>query len=329
MKVQTFEQFMQGALYGSAGFYMSSGFAGVRGDFLTSPTVGPLFGHVISVAVDQWWEEMGCPKEFVFVDAGAGVGRLAGAVMNSEAKFVREGNVVAVEISGFQRSLHPRGVVSLSEFPEEPICGVVVANELLDNLPFRLFEYSNGWYEVVVAETPNGQFVEKRIESNEVPKAFPKTPPNGTRLPLQQTARSWVHDVLNRLDSGRLIVIDYGLRSTSELTGRPLSSWLRTYAHQCQGSHYLERVGLQDITCEVMFDQIFDSHNVLFRTQREFLQEFGIDSLVAEGRGYWAKHASSPNVRAMMMRSRVSEAEALLDPNGLGAFTVAEVVVGS
>jgi hypothetical protein len=31
----------------------------------------------------------------------------------------------------------------------------------------------------------------------------------------------------------------------------------------------------------------------------------------------------------MSMRSRVSEAEALLDPSGLGAFTVAEVVVGS
>ena len=43
-----------------------------------------------------------------------------------------------------------------------------------------------------------------------------------------------------------------------------------------------------------------------------------------EGKLVWDERASSPNLAAMKMRSRVSEAEALLDPNGLGAFSVLE-----
>jgi hypothetical protein len=38
----------------------------------------------------------------------------------------------------------------------------------------------------------------------------------------------------------------------------------------------------------------------------------------------WDEQAARPGLEAMKMRSRVSEAEALLDQNGLGNFLVAE-----
>jgi hypothetical protein len=78
-----------------------------------------------------------------------------------------------------------------------------------------------------------------------------------------------------------------------------------------------------------MLDQVFDGTDARFMLQASFLESHGIAAAVEEGRTYWEAHASQPDVRAMIMRSRVSEAEALLDPSGLGAFTVAEVVVGS
>jgi hypothetical protein len=62
-------------------------------------------------------------------------------------------------------------------------------------------------------------------------------------------------------------------------------------------------------------------------TQRQFLRRWGIDELVAEGREAWARAAASPDLSAVAMRSRAREAEALLDPVGLGAFTVAEWIV--
>ena len=60
------------------------------------------------------------------------------------------------------------------------------------------------------------------------------------------------------------------------------------------------------------------------RSQAHFLQRWGIDELVAEGRQRWARAAAAPDLVALTMRSRVRDAEALLDADGLGAFTVAE-----
>ena len=59
----------------------AGGRAGRRGDFITSAEVGPLFGAVVARALDAWWDELGSPDPFVVVDAGAGVGTLARAVL--------------------------------------------------------------------------------------------------------------------------------------------------------------------------------------------------------------------------------------------------------
>jgi SAM-dependent MidA family methyltransferase len=59
-------------------------------------------------------------------------------------------------------------------------------------------------------------------------------------------------------------------------------------------------------------------------TQAEFLHEFGIGALVDEGRAAWQRAVAAPDLAAMVMRSRVREAEALLDPAGLGGFSVVQ-----
>ena len=76
-----FDKFVDIALYGTHGFYRVAGRAGRRGDFLTSPEVGPLFGAVVARALDSWWHELARPDPFVVVDAGAGPGTLARAVL--------------------------------------------------------------------------------------------------------------------------------------------------------------------------------------------------------------------------------------------------------
>ena len=82
--------------------------------------------------------------------------------------------------------------------------------------------------------------------------------------------------------------------------------------------------GDQDITADVALDQLPEPDVV--RSQAQFLHRWGIDELVAEGRRAWAEAAAAPDLAALAMRSRVREAEALLDPAGLGGFTVAEWV---
>jgi SAM-dependent MidA family methyltransferase len=121
---------------------------------------------------------------------------------------------------------------------------------------------------------------------------------------------------------GTVLVIDYCTPTTAELAARPWRDWLRTYRGHDRGGHYLEAPGSQDVTTEVAIDQLPEPDTV--RSQAQWLQLHGIDELVAEGKASWQQHAARPDLAAMKMRSRVSEAEALLDPTGLGGFTVLE-----
>ena len=62
-------------------------------------------------------------------------------------------------------------------------------------------------------------------------------------------------------------------------------------------------------------------------SQADWLRAHGIDDLVADARRTWTARAHIGDLAALKARSRVTEAEALLDPTGLGAFRVLEWTV--
>ena len=321
-----FDKFMSNALYGPQGFYMCHGRAGRQGDFITSPEVGPLFGALVARYLDEVWDSLGRPGQFDLLEVGAGPGTLARSILASGARCLSALSYVAVEVSAEQRRLHPEEVRSVATMPSEPVNGVVLANELLDNIPFRLLVFDGMWRESYVVETQHG-FVEELWPATDLPSLLPRIAPHGSRVPFQEGARTWVSHALQLLRRGRLLVIDYGRLTTPEIVNAHWKDWLRTYAGHGRGRHYLRDVGAQDITCDVLFDQVFAEFDAVVMTQAEFLVAHGLQELVAEGRRYWEEYASRPDLRAMAMRSRVREAEALTDPHGLGGFFVAEVVV--
>ena len=318
-----FDRFVEAALYGPDGFYTSGGRAGRRGDFITSPEVGPLFGAVVARFLDAEWERTGRPDPFTFVDAGAGPGTLARSVLAARPVCAGALEYVAVEISAPQREQHPDGVTSTRKLPGGPIDGVVFANELLDNLPFRLAVFDGGWREAFVVQLPDGRLVEQlSARFDPVPVPLPEPAPMGARAPLQGAASAWVERARRLVRRGSVVAIDYCTPTTAELAGRPWREWLRTYRGHERGGHYLAEPGSQDITTEVAIDQLPEPDSV--RSQSQWLQLYGITDLVDEGKRYWDEHAARPDLAAVKMRSRVSESEALLDPSGLGAFTVLE-----
>jgi SAM-dependent MidA family methyltransferase len=320
-----FERFMELALYGTEGFYTRAGggSAGRRGDFITAPEVGPLFGAVIARFLDAEWERLGRPDPFTVVDAGAGPGTLARTVFAARPACLDAVDYLAVEVSPAQRARHPDGVRSADRLPDAPIDGVVIANELLDNLPFRLAVFDGGWREAHVDVAADGRFVEVLPAPFDLaPSVLPPGPPHGARAPLVDRAAAYVRSALDLVRSGTVVVLDYGTPLTALLAGRPWREWLRTYRANERGEHYLVAPGTQDITIEVPIDQLPEPDNV--RAQSQFLQRWGIDELVEEGRRVWTEQAARPGLEAMRMRSRISESEALLDPAGLGAFLVAE-----
>jgi SAM-dependent MidA family methyltransferase len=313
-----FERFMRDALYGSRGFYNSGGAAGRRGDFITAAEVGPLFGAVIARALDGWWRELGQPGDFTVIETGAGPGTLARAIL--AARPACSPRYIAVEISAAQRERHPVGIESRADLPDEPVTGVVLASELLDNLPFRLAVFDGAWREAFVTGDPPTEVLSVPFAPR--PAVLPEVAAHGARAPLQDEAAAWVAQARATLRRGRVVVFDYAVARTAELAARPWRDWLRTYRAHERGGHYLVDPGAQDITAEVCIDQLPTPDVV--RTQAQFLALHGIDELVEEGRREWAAAAGAPTLQAMMMRSRVREAEALLDPAGLGTFLAME-----
>jgi SAM-dependent MidA family methyltransferase len=322
------DEYLAIALYGEHGFYARAagergGSAGRRGDFLTSPEVGPLFGAVVARFLDAEWERLGRPDPFTVVDAGAGPGTLARAVQVARPACREAMRYVAVEISEAQRSLHPDGVHSTSAMPEQPFVGVVVANELLDNLPFRLAVFDGGWREAYVVVGADGSLAEVLSAPFDPPPAgLPARPPHGARAPIHDAAAAWVDDARRLVAAGSVVVVDYVTSTTAQLATRPYREWLRTYRRHERGGHYLADPGGQDVTIQVPLDQLTPPDAA--GTQAQWLRRWGIDDLVDEGRRVWTEQASRPGLDALRMRSRISEAEALLDPDGLGAFTVLE-----
>ena len=314
---------MQLALYGDSGFYTNSGKAGRRGgDFITSSEVGPLFGTVIAGYLDECWEKLGSPSRFDVVECGAGPGTLARSILAAKPRCLQAINYVAVEVSAAQRALHPTGVESRETMPDHAINGVIIANELLDNLPFRLFVFDGAWLEAFVAQTPDGAFVEVLHKPLAIPSVLPQTAALGSRVPIQDDASTWVNNALSLIERGSLLLFDYCTDTTAEVAAMPWREWLRTYKDHERGGHYLLVPGSQDITAQVVLDQLPAGFNAM--TQAQFLQKWGIDELVREGNAYWENLSGAPDIAAIKMRSRATEAQSLLASGGLGGFTALE-----
>ena len=103
----SFSRYMDIALYDEAiGFYATTGRAGRRGDFLTSPEVGPLFGALLARRLDEEWFALGSPETFVVVEFGAGPGTLARSIAFASPECSRALRYLMVERSAEQRALH-------------------------------------------------------------------------------------------------------------------------------------------------------------------------------------------------------------------------------
>lgn len=374
-----FDEVVDAALYHpDHGFYASGGAAGRRGDFVTSPEVGPLFGLLMARALDRWWAEMGQPDPFVVVEAGAGRGALARSILAAGPACGPVLRYVLVERSAALRARHgehlhlvppalafgpsplegamPTGsparpapseradrttggepdgpvCVSLPDLPAVEGPAVVLANELLDNIAFRVLGRVDGGWREVRAGAPDADRPEALSElAVPIPDSLAAyadrlvgDAPVGARIPLQDGAAGWLRSALDAAGAGgRVAVIDY-CATTTMVAHRPWTDWLRTYAGHQRGGHPLDRLGAQDITADVCVDQLARVQPLATdRTQADVLHALGIDDLVEEGRRMWHERAHIGDLAAVRARSRVTEAAALTDPAGLGAFRVLE-----
>ncbi len=345
---------MESALYDpETGFFARGRGAGRVGhDFVTSPEVGPLFGACVARALDQWWHELGAPDPFIVMEAGAGNGRLCREVLRASPECaaalryvlversasLREAQRDLLKVEPFEYALGPSTpdldglpqpveesgpiVSALDELPGLTMDGVVIANELLDNLAFDLVERTaDGWLEIRVGVDGVGSFYEVPVRASEeiVSWLGDLDVPAGGRLPVQHAAGEWVDDCATapaprcrsdpRLRRRARRAGGAGRRTGCGPTGTTLA-----------GGDPLDDPGSQDITTDVLLPTLRrEARRAGFTvtresSQAEWLRTLGIDDLVEEGRRAWAAGAARGDLEALAGRSRITEAAALTDP---------------
>jgi SAM-dependent MidA family methyltransferase len=313
----------------------------------------------VARALDGWWHELGEPDPFVVMEAGAGNGRLCREVLRAapacapalryvlveRSPALRDAQRELLTVEPFEHALGPARVdadgvpqpvdgsgpivTALDELPALTVDGVVLANELLDNLPFDLVERADdGWVEIRVGTTDAGALCEVPVTASEELARWlgDVDVPVGTRVPVQRAVETWIDDCATRLHRGVVAIVDYAVE-VDELVARG-GRWLRTYRGHERGGDPLTAPGEQDITADVLLPTLRrDATRAGFTirsesSQAEWLRSVGIDALVDEGRAAWEAGAARGDLEALAGRSRATEAAALTDPDGLGAHRV-------
>jgi SAM-dependent MidA family methyltransferase len=252
-----FDAWVESCLYdASGGFYARGARLGPGGAFTTAPTLHPAFAAAVvaeaaAAGVDR------------VLEAGPGDGALAGALVEAGLE------VVLLERAEGMRRLQRERLGDrahwIAEVPEvAPFDGLVVANELLDAIPFRLF--ADG-VELFVGLDAAGRFTA-------VPTPRARAARTIRRPQLEPLLRG-LADVLRR---GRLLLIDY-----AAAPGDPRDP-VRTYIGGRHGGDPLQAPGTQDITADVDFAEV-----------RAILAAAGLAVVADEPQAVWLRrHGAAP-----------------------------------
>ncbi len=316
-----FDRFMELALYGPGGFYERPPI-GTDADsaFATSPHVHEVFATLLATGLREMHRLLGSPEPFHVVEVGAGDGTLAdGLAVGLEDLPVR---ITAVERSpGARATLADRGFHVEEELPH--VDGVVVANELLDNLPFRLARGTgDDVREVRVAIADDRFTTELGALDPALRELVGSTPAADEEVAIPTGALAFVEELAARLERGFAILIDYGVPAGSR-TGS--AGPVHGYRGHRLVEDVLDAPGSSDVTAGV------DLRAVADRAEQRGLRVLGTPTqraaLVALGFEAWSRRRLADQgellnrgdgLEAVRTWSGRSRAGLLVDPSALG-----------
>lgn len=330
----TFADYMRECLYHPALGYYSRADAVRFADYYTSVDVHPVFGRLLARQFAEMWDRLGRPREFLLVEAGAGVGRLASHILDfSETRmpeFTRALRYVAVERSNARReqasstlarhSSAGRCEISL-EIPARISAGCMFSNELLDALPVhRVVMHGGALKEIFVVER-DGALAETiaPLSTCAITEYF--AAPGVQLLEGQQgeaglEACDWITEVGRRLERGFILTADYGHPAAELYNELHMRGTLLAYEKHRASEDYYAAPGEQDLTAHVNFTAL--QH----WGKRSGLQTAGLVSqtefLLALGRGNEFEDLYEPGAtEAERLRARLLFKN-LIHPEGMG-----------
>ena len=274
----SFYDFMNFVLYKPTLGYYSTGThkIGLGGDFTTAPEVSKLFGVAIA---NQLLPAIRKYKKPSILEIGAGSGKLAFDIINHlNNRNVELDYYYILEISGDlkerqKRTLSqlPKGIQVkirwLDKVPEEGIEGAVIANEVIDALPFERFKIIDNDIVQIGITFKGSQLIEKERAASPVLREAIKNIEHdigrsfdsGSVSEIRVDFEDWFKSINKGLKSGIALFIDYGYARkdyySSEIDNGNMICHFQNKAHL---DPYIYP-GLQDISASVDFSLLADS----------------------------------------------------------------------
>lgn len=295
-----FSRFMELVLYAPQYGYYTGGShkIGNNGDFITAPTLTPLFARTLARQLQELLPQTaGNIYEF-----GAGTGQLAADLLNNLSDGINRYYIIEIspELAARQKdliqTLAPQAaqkIVHLSALPET-FDGIIIGNEVLDAMPVEIIRKDEGGsFEHVGVCLDNDRFTYLARPLHDLQLSaltslyFPKiTSPYTSELHPQQYA--FIRTLASRLEHGCMIFIDYGFDAAQYYhPQRNQGTLIGHYRHHVIHNPF-DFIGLADLTAHVNFTDIAQAGTdagldlIGYLPQSHFLLNLGITELLAQ-----------------------------------------------
>ncbi len=322
--VISFARFMELALYcPETGYYETKkDSVGQRGDFITSVSVGSLFGELLAFQFAEWLElEVRSQKSEVrIVEAGAHDGTLADDILNwlrlHRPELFSKIEYCIIEPSARRQAWQKAALEKFiprvrwfSGFNDSTIRrfnGIIFSNELLDAFPVHRHSWdalAKRWFEWGVS-LDGDEFVWTKITpppsfrsgatshashiTFHAPPELLEVLPDGHTVEISPSAEIWWREAAGMLQRGKLLTIDYGFTANEMFSPGRTHGTLRAYHQHHLSDDLLAHPGEQDLTAHVNFSALQKVGEAaglkteLFCTQPQFLTRI-LQKAVAEG----------------------------------------------
>ena len=295
-----FSRFMELVLYTPQYGYYTGGShkIGNNGDFITAPTLTPLFARTLARQLQELLPQTaGNIYEF-----GAGTGQLAADLLNNLSDGINRYYIIEIspELAARQKdliqTLAPQAaqkIVHLSALPET-FDGIIIGNEVLDAMPVEIIRKDEGGsFEHVGVCLDNDRFTYSARPLHDLQLSalaslyFPKlSSPYTSELHPQQYA--FIRTLASRLELGCMIFIDYGFDAAQYYhPQRNQGTLIGHYRHHIIHNPF-DFIGLADLTAHVNFTDIAQAGTdagldlIGYLPQSHFLLNLGITELLAQ-----------------------------------------------
>ena len=299
----TFHDFMAAALYDKeAGYYCrESERWGRKGDYWTSPEQSVLFAATFANYFARLFHNLGSPESWVVLEAGAGPGKFAEAVLDTlqlrSPDAFEATRYVIDEVSPASRALAAERLARfgsqvkfarLDDVEDLPI-GVIFSNELFDAFPVHRVTMSGGELAEFFVKTNDMGSFEWSLNKPSIPElnnyvaGMPVSLAEGQIAEVNLELRKWIGTAAETLGRGYVVTVDYGATATEILSApaRPAGT-LRSFSRQQFVDNLLATPGEQDITSSVNWSDVIqigaelNLQTITFERQDRFLIREGL-----------------------------------------------------